>query len=102
MTPFEEQLKEALVRKERTQDFANRVLEKAKEQHLRAAVRERWTRGDWEWRFARVTPALILVRGAAMYHEHQQTVSGEMAKEQLLIAVRIAGSKLQDTKERVM
>jgi hypothetical protein len=101
MTPFEEQLKEVLARKEPSPDFSKRVLERTKEQRPRVAVRT-WFRGPWTWRFAPVMAALILVSGAVMYHEHQRAVRGEMAKEKLLIAVRIAGSKLQNAKEHVM
>jgi hypothetical protein len=102
MTPFEEHLKEALLRKQPSQDFVKRVLEKAQEQHPRAPVWKWWSQRAWAWQFAPVMAALILVSGAVMYHEHQRTVRGEIAKEQLLIAVRIAGSKLHSAQEHVM
>lgn len=100
MTPFEEHLREALLRKQPSQDFAKRVLEKTQEQ--RAPIRKWWFQRAWPWQFAPVMAALILVSGAVMYHEHQRTVRGEIAKEQLLVAVRIAGSKLHEAQEHVM
>ncbi len=102
MTPFEEHLKEALLRKQPSQDFVERVLEKTQEPHPRAPVLKWWSQRAWVWQFAPMMAALILVSGTVMYHEHQRTVRGEIAKEQLLIAVRIAGSKLHEAQEHVM
>ena len=102
MTPFEEHLKEALLRKQPSQDFVKRVLEKTQDQHALAPLQKWWSQRIWAWQFAPVMGALILVSGAAMYHEHQRAVRGEIAKEQLLIAVRIAGSKLHEAQEHVM
>lgn len=104
MTPFEQQLKEALARKEPPQDFVNRVLEKTKEQQppVRQVVRWWWFRRAWAWRLAPVMAALALVSGGVMYREHERTVRGELAKEKLLIAMRIAGSKLYETQQQVI
>ena len=104
MTPFEEHLKEALARKEPSQDFASRVLEKTREQQpgVRQAVMSWWFRRAWAWRLVPVMAALALVSGGAMYREHERTVRGELAKEKLLIAMRIAGSKLHETQQQVI
>jgi anti-sigma-K factor RskA len=104
MTPFEEHLKEALARKEPLQDFANRVLEKTKEQQPRRRTPGRawWFRRPWAWRLAPVMAALVLVCAGVMYREHERTVRGELAKEKLLIAMRIAGSKLNDVRQHVI
>jgi hypothetical protein len=104
MTPFEEQLKEALARKEPPQGFANRVLEKTRAQQagVRQAIRAWWFRRTWGWRLAPVMAALILVSGVAMYREHERTVQGELAKEKLLIGMRIAGSKLHEAQQQVI
>jgi hypothetical protein len=104
MTPFEEQLKEALARKEPPQGFANRVLQKAEAQHtgVRQAIQAWWFPRAWGWRLAPVMAALILVSGGAMYRDHERTVRGELAKEKLLIAMRIAGSKLHETRQQVI
>jgi hypothetical protein len=104
MTPFEEQLKDALGRKDPSQGFANRVLEKAQEQQpgVRRAIRAWWFRRAWGWRLAPVMAALLVVSGGAMYQEHERTVRGELAKEKLLIAMQIAGSKLHETQQQVI
>jgi hypothetical protein len=103
MTPFEEHLKEALARKEPSQEFANRVLEKTREQaRPRTSVRVSWFRRAWAWRLAPAMAALALVWAGVMYQEHERTVRGELAKEKLLIAMRIAGSKLHDVQQHVM
>jgi hypothetical protein len=104
MTPFEEHLKEALARKDPPQEFANRVLEKTREQEpdLRMAWRVSWFRRAWAWRLAPVMAALVLVWAGVMYQDHERTVRGELAKEKLLIAMRIAGSKLRDVQQHVM
>jgi hypothetical protein len=104
MTPFEQQLKEALARKEPSPDFAKRVLEKARERQpvMRWAFRPSWFRRAWAWRLAPVMAALALVSGTVMYREHERTVRGELAKEKLLIAMRIAGSKLHETQQQVI
>jgi hypothetical protein len=103
MTPFEEHLKEALARKEPSQDFATRVFEKAKAQaRPRTVGRAWWFRRAWAWRLVPVMAALVLMCAGVMYREHERTVRGELAKEKLLIAMRIAGSKLHDVQQHVM
>ena len=104
MTPFEQQLKEALARKEPSQDFAKRVLEKTNERQpgVRQKVRTWWFGRAWVWRLVPAMAALALVSGGAMYREHERTVQGEMAKDKLLIAMRIAGSKLHETQQQVI
>lgn len=106
MTPFEEQLKEALARKEPPHDFANCVLERTKEQQRRPRVRAAnpfwWFQKAWAWRLAPVIAALVIVCAGVMYRGHQDTVRGELAKEKLLIAMRIAGSKMYETQQHVM
>ncbi|MFL6352812.1 MAG: hypothetical protein ACJ74Z_13315 [Bryobacteraceae bacterium] len=104
MTPFEQQLKEALARKEPSPDFVSRVLEKAKEQQPQPHIAGRtWRfRRAWTWRLAPVMAALALVCAGAMYRDHERTVRGELAKQQLLTAMRIAGSKLHDVQQRVI
>jgi hypothetical protein len=104
MTPFEEQLKEALVRKEPSQHFSSRVLERTKERQpgVPTLIRMWWFRRAWAWRLAPVMAALLLVSAGAMYQQHERTVRGELAKDKLLIAMRIAGSKLHETQQQVI
>jgi hypothetical protein len=103
MTPFEQQLQEALARKEPSQDFAKRVLEKANEPQpgVLERVRAWWFERAWVSRLAPVIAALFIVSGVAVYREHERT-RGELAKDKLLIAMRIAGSKLHETQQQVI
>lgn len=102
MKRFEEQLKEALLRREPSHDFVRRVLEKTEEQQARLVARAWSFRRAWTWRLVPVMTALLLLSAGAMYYENQRAVRGEMAKEKLLIAVRIAGSKLHNAQQHVM
>ena len=111
MTPFEEQLAKALAREEPTQGFADRVMAAADEQEARRRESRRrfgrWPNGRegrWmlAWRLAPALAALLLTGGGALYQQHEQTVHGEQAKEQLLTAMRIAGATLYDAQQRVV
>jgi hypothetical protein len=45
--------------------------------------------------------SLLIVSGGAVYWQHERTLRGEAAKEKLLVAMHIAGSELQQTRNRV-
>ncbi len=102
MTPFEEDLKAALARKEPSRGFARRVLERAQQRPQRAMSHRSWLPRAWAWRLAPLAAALLLVTGGAMYHEHEREVRGQAAKQELLTAVRIAGSKLHEAQQHVI
>ncbi len=111
MTPFEEQLKQALARQEPSPDFTSRVLAEAarQEQEKQAAGWRSWFRQSWfqiplrhAWRLAPVMVAFLVVSGVVVYRERQREVQGQAAKQQLLQALRIAGSKLHHTQQRVV
>jgi len=111
MTPFEEQLKQALARQEPSSDFASRVLAAAarQERQKEAAGWRTWFRKTWfqpplmqARRLAPVMGAFLLMSGVVAYREHQREVQGQAAKQQLLQALRIAGSKLHHTQLRVV
>ncbi len=111
MTPFEEQLKQALARQEPSADFTSRVLaEAARQEHQKEARGWRtWFRKGWfqaplmqAWRLAPVMAAFLVVSGVVAYREHQREVQGQAAKQQLLQALRIAGTKLHHTQLRVV
>lgn len=101
MTPFEEELKRALARREPADGFVERVL---------AHVEERKAHGWWHWlrwtrvRVLAVVAALLFVLlGASIaYRQHERTVRGEAAKKKLLLALQIAGSKLHDAQQHVI
>ena len=103
MTPFEDQLKEALARREPPEGFTNRVLERTIQRRPERDASSLWRfRRAWAWRLAPALAALLLATVGTIYHERQQVARGEAAKEKLLTAVRIAGSKLQETRQHVI
>ena len=115
MTHFEDELKDALRRQKPPDGFAARVLARVAEQDSRPAKRT-W-RDSWLNIFAQpfapanllhwatvAAVAASLVVGGVHYRNVQvqrERAQGEAAKARLLLALRIAGSKLQLAKARV-
>lgn len=99
MTQLEEKLKQALQRVEPPAGFADRVLALAakaeKDQRKRP---RRWAdffaTGGLRWAAACALCVLLAASGA-VYERDLQQRRGEAAKEQLMLALRITGSKLQ-------
>ncbi len=115
MTCFEDELKNALRRQEPPDGFADRVLARAAEQgsrHVKPSWSDSWLRIFTQpfapenlLRWAAVAAvAVVLVVGGVHYRNVQvqrERAQGEAAKARLLLALRIAGSKLQLAKARV-
>ena len=103
MTPFEEQLKQALAHREPSPDFAARVIARAEGQReLTAVARMRgWLSQRRIWRLIPVMAAFVVMTGGTVYERRQHAAHGEAAKEKLLIAMRIAGVKLHRAQHRV-
>jgi hypothetical protein len=99
MTQLEDKLKHALQHVEPPAGFANRVLALAakaeKDQQKRRRI---WSgffaTGGLRWAAACVLCVLLAASGALYEHDMQRR-RGEAAKEQLMLALRITGSKLQ-------
>lgn len=113
MTRFEDELKNALRRQEAPDGFADRVLARAAEKGSRESKstwRDSWLRifaqplasATLLRRVAVAVVAVALVVGGVHYRNVQrERARGEAAKQRLLLALRIAGSKLQLAKARV-
>ena len=80
---LEQELKQALARKEPRGDFD-------------ARVRRRMVRTAPRW-LAAAAAVIVLAGGGAMFRQHQ----GEVAKEQLMQAMRITGAKFNQVQEHV-
>jgi hypothetical protein len=94
MTPFEEQLKQALRRQEPSTGFTERVLAQLPQTK---PLPSRWV----TWRLAAAAAAALLLAGTTAYRQHERLVQGEAAKLQLMTAFRITGSKLQAAQHRI-
>ena len=97
MNPLDDELRQALRRREPPGDFTSRVLERVEGKSKRSGAR-RWMRWLWlpQFRWAAVTVAcLLVVAGGLEYRRYQRTqAEGEQAREQVLLALQIASSKL--------
>jgi len=108
---LEDALKIALRRQQPPDEFADRVLARAiTKESGKPASRLPWlrifTRPIFAQPVVRWATAAALVAalvGGGIYHRHvqRQRAEGEAAKQQLILALRIAGSKLQLAKSKV-
>jgi hypothetical protein len=79
---LEEELKQALARKEPSPDFDGRVTTAARRKSKVVTMTRRWIAA---------AAAVVIVAGAGEgYRRHQ----GQVAKEQVMLAMKIAGGKL--------
>lgn len=100
MTPFDAELKRALARREPSEDFSARVLQQAHEQAGQTVAVRRLPRRLLTWALA---AALVLAAGAGIaYQGHERAMRGQAAKQKLLVALQIAGSKLHQARQQVM
>jgi hypothetical protein len=106
MTPFEEELKQALKREEPAGDFTARVLARCAQED--AKKRSGFWHSFWAtpaWRLGAVAAALVVLAGGTAFEQHEREVRREVrgmaAKRQLILAMRIAGTKLQEVQQRV-
>ena len=104
----EESLKNALRREPAPEGFADRVLMRVAEQNsVRpiASRRESWLRIFAQpvvrWAAAAAVCAGVIAGGIYYRNVQQERAQGEAAKQRLILALRIAGSKLQLAKSRV-
>ncbi len=106
MNQMEEALKRALSREEVPEGFAERVLVRASQQEPVFIVpRDPWWRVFSKplvrWAAIAATAASLVMGGVHYRSVQRERAKGEAAKQQLMLALRIAGSKLQLAKARV-
>lgn len=94
MDHLERDLGEALRREDPPQGFAERVLAAAA---ARTAARRRTAR----WALA-AAACLLTTAGIEQYRDHRERVRGEAAKDQVMLALRITGAKLEAIQAKVL
>ena len=90
MSRLDDELRIALQRTDPPPGFAARVLAQAE---IRSSRCRWWT--------AAIAAALLLAGGLEFERERRIRAQGELAKQQVLLALRITGSKLQFVKEKI-
>ena len=93
MNQLERDLHEALRRREPPPGLEERILARAQKSEAR--------RPSWTW-LAVAAMLLLMVGGIGIVQEQRRRAEGERAKEQLMVAMRITGSKLRDVRERIV
>jgi hypothetical protein len=88
---LEDELRSALRRKEPSPEFTERVLARVGNVPVRRAPRP-WVR----W-VAAMAASVLLAAGAIEYRQYR----GEQARSQVLLALRIAGGKLNKAQKKV-
>jgi hypothetical protein len=108
MKRLDDELKEALLRQEAPHGFADQVLTRAAQQGPRLfkpVWRDSWWRVFAQplirWAAASAVLAALVMGGAHYRSVQRERVAGEAAKERLVLALRIAGSKLRLAKTKV-
>jgi hypothetical protein len=96
MNGFDENLREALRRRQPPSGFAEGVFARVRE--LEAPPKPSF---PWRWIAAAVSAALFLTVGLSVYREHLRRIEGERAKEQVMFALRLTGSELRSVQEHV-
>jgi hypothetical protein len=108
MTGLDDELKSALLRRQAPRGFTDRVLACAAEQNPRRfdpVSRVSWMRVFAQplirWCATAAVSAALVVGGVHYHSVRRERAEGEIAKERLLLALRIAGSKLKLAKTKV-
>jgi negative regulator of sigma E activity len=97
MDEFERRLRAALEREPAPDGFAGRVLARAERRPV-----ERWWRTPVaRWSIAAALVVACVFTGTTEYQQ-QERVRGERARDEVLLALRITGSKLRAVQVRVV
>jgi hypothetical protein len=93
MSPFERDLRESLRRKQPPPAFAARVLARTEDRDVHRVH-------GWRWLTA-IAMVLLMAGGMVLIREQRRQSESERAKQQLLLAFRITGSKVRDVQSRL-
>jgi hypothetical protein len=127
MSHFDDELKRALRREEPSPDFTDRVMARLAELQKREKPKEKadwlrrlteffqppqmkWTRRapQMKWAMAGAMAVLMVIAGFGVHYRREnerrrlaEIAEGERAKEQVMLAMRIAGAKLNVAQKKV-
>lgn len=106
MNQLEDELKAALRRREAPPNLTEQVLARIAEQNSRPQrARAPWwsafSQPLLRWAVIAATTTAVVIAGIHYENVQRDHSRGEAAKQQLMLALRIAGSKLQLAKTRV-
>jgi hypothetical protein len=98
MSRLDDELREAFRAEDPGPEFTARVLRAAA---ARKPKQSWWRLPKLRWAMAGALACLFLAAGGVEYRQRQVRLEGEAAKERLLLAMRIAGTKLNLAREKV-
>jgi hypothetical protein len=87
MSQFDDDLRESLRRREAPAGFADKVLARTRETEKKPRP------ATWQW-LAVAAMVVLMIGGVGLVREQRRQAEGEKNKEQLMVALRITGSKL--------
>jgi len=94
MHPSDDELRDALKRRDPPAGFAERVLAKTRQ------IDDESQPIGWSWMMA-AAAMLVVTAGTALYQEQARRSEGERAKREVLQALRITGEKLRTVHAQV-
>jgi hypothetical protein len=101
MEPLERELQDALRREEPSGDFTARVLARVEQEKHRQSWWSKWfATPRLRWVTAMVL-CVVLAGGVVYEREQVRRAEGEAAREQVMLALRIAGTKVKFAQARV-
>lgn len=98
MSDLDDELRNALRREEPPPGFAERVM--ARVQSAPPPARRWWMLPQLRWA-AVAAAVIVLAGGVGMERQRRLRAEGELARDQVMLALRITGSKLQFVKEKI-
>lgn len=98
MDEFEKEVREALQARPAPAGFADRLMRRIDPRKPRRTWTFLWQPA---WRWAAVAVLLAMTALGGLEHERQQRIAGERARQQVLLALRITGTTLNQVQQKV-
>jgi hypothetical protein len=97
MSKLEDELRQALRHREPPAGFAERAAARAR---ARQTEKRRPRLLTWRW-LAPVAALLVLAAGLRFFEERHRRLAGEQAKQQVMLALQLTGSRLRLAQQRI-